>query len=500
MSQPNHALKAPSSSKTPQKGGVLTWAWPPCPSSFRVYDKYAHVEQTLSLSELEWAVPVQGRVERFRFAEGEAGMLQRKLAMLTQADSAPSTVTKFTRSLIKKWPVYVELLELGPRLARGLWETKVLDVDTAKAGKTLLKLACKVGLGDWTASHLDLARSLDTRAKRGLQAQRGKLKRREKLLPVSTQADVVRVLDEAAATEALSEKHVEGLAALALVFQHGMRPVQLLALRMEHLPPPNKDATGEIALVVSFHAGKKQTDDPSEMLRQVKPEWVSLVNRLRLAAVHAGRARLFSCTSNEALWAKVTKACKEFGLHIDFKAYGLRHTSVQSLADAGHDRKSIQGFLGHSNLNAATTYLRASRQQGQLVNKALGASKLYENIVALSKDSFISVRQLIDADEEQQVGGVVGGRLVAGIGICKTGQPSCRFNPVTSCYGCRRFMPVADSFAHQEAIAGMRDQVKVYLSDGTAENSPAFMQLAAAISGAQQALELAKNIGRRGHE
>lgn len=498
MSQLNPISQPSSVHGHLQEGSILTWPWPPCPGSFTVYDKYANLEQVLLLSEPTWAIPVQGRVERFHFAEGDAGTLQRTLVMLTQADTAPSTVTKFTRSLINKWPVYAELLEKGPRVARDLWEAKVLDVDTAKAGKTLLKLACKLSMGDWTSLHYALAKSLNTRAKKGLQAQRGKLKRREKLLAVSTQADIVRVLDEAAATEHLSEEHVEGLTALALNFQHGMRPVQLLALRTEHIPPAVTDDSGDLALVVSFHAGKKRDGTPAEMLRQVKPEWVSLVNRLRLAAIAAGRTRLFSCTSNDGLWGMVKRACMKYGLNVDFKAYGLRHSSVQSLADAGHDRKSIQGFLGHNNLNAATTYLRASRQQGALVNKALGASKLYENIVAFSKDSFVSVRQLMEADEEKQIGGIVGGRLIAGIGICKTGQPNCSFNPVTSCYGCRRFIPVTDTLAHQEAIVGMREQVKVYLADGTAESSPAFMQLTTALSGAQQALEMAKNIGGPG--
>lgn len=493
----NHSTSvtlSPDSVGRSQRDSLLTWQWPPCPCSLTVYDKYADVSHTMMLSESMWPIPVQGRVERFHFANGGAGTLQRSMVMLTQADSAPSTVTKFTRSVINRWDIYVELLESGPMHARDLWDKHVLDVDTAKAGKTLLKLICKLGLGYWSVLHTDFVGALDTRAKKGLLAQRGKVKRREKLVAVSTQADVVRVLDETAASSELLEEHIEGLSALALIFQHGMRPVQLLALRLEHVPAAVPDASGDPTLVVSFHSGKRHDGKVIEMVRQVKPEWVPLVNTLRLSAVHAGRTRLFSCTSNDQIWAKVKTSCAAYGLNIDFRAYGLRHTSMQNLADAGHDRKSIQTFAGHNNVNAATSYMRASRQQGEMVNKALGTSKLYEGIIAFSKDTFITVEQVMAADEDQQIGGIVGGKLIAGIGLCKTGQKNCAFNPVTSCYGCRRYAPAINSPMHQEAIGGMRAQVQVYLADGMAERSSAFKQLTTALSVAQQAFEMSKTL------
>lgn len=485
-------LPATTSSASPADG-LLKWRWPACPSSMRVYDKYAHVTTELHLSERHWNVPARGRSEKFTYADGDLGLLQRKLTILSQAANAPSTIAIFGRCLINHWPVYERLILDGPSSARELWDAGVSDVNAAKTGKALLRLICKLELGDWRPVHVPFVRSLDTRAKAPLQAQRGKLKRREKLLAVSTQADIVAVLDEAAANTALPEEKVEGLAALALYYQHGMRPVQLLSLRLEHLQAPVVDANGDLAMLVSFHAAKRK--DAVELLRQVKPEWVPLVNRLRVSAESAGRERVFSKSSNEQLWTLLRAACREHNLPVEFKAYDVRHTSAQSLADTGHDRKSIRDFLGQRSLNAATTYLRASRQQGEIVNKALGASKLYNNILAFSTDSFIDKEQLMAADEDKQVGAVVGSRLVAGIGLCSSGQPSCSFNPVTSCYGCSKFMPASDIAAHQDAVAGMREQVQVYLKSELSEGSVAFMQLRTALSGAQQAIELAKQLG-----
>ena len=78
---------------------------------------------------------MQGKRETFRFAAAEAGLLQRKMVTPTQAEHSPSSIVKLTRSLINKWGTYGELLDHGPERVRELWDNKVPDVDTAKAGK-----------------------------------------------------------------------------------------------------------------------------------------------------------------------------------------------------------------------------------------------------------------------------------------------------------------------------------------------------------------------------
>lgn len=473
----------------------LHWSWPDCPSHFTVHDKYARVEQSLRLSDSVWSVPVQGRRHTFRFAAEPDGFLQRKLVTLTQATHSPSSIVKFTFSLINKWDTYVEILGHGPERVRELWDVKVLDVDTAKAAKKLLKLVCTHELGPWTQGHLYQVRSLDTRAKKGLLAQHAKVKRREKLLSVSTQAEIVHVLDTGAlAAETLPVEQVEGLTALALIFQFGMRPVQLLSLGLEHVSEPVVDSSGEVSLVISFHRAKQNRTPLPDLHRVVKTEWASLVNQQRKHALKDSRDRLFSSTSSDAMWSKVRLACKTHGLCTDFKAYSLRHTSIQTLADAGHDRKSIQSFAGHTTMNAATVYLRATHSQATLINRALGVSKLYESLTTLSKDSFITSKQLLDADEDTQIGGVVGGTLVSGIGLCTSGQSLCPSNPVSSCYGCKKFMPVAQSEPHKQAIAGLREQVLVFKPNGETTGGPALTQLCNALAGAQRALALALEI------
>lgn len=480
---------------THRGSSVLDWQWPVSPGVFKVYDKYTDVEVNLEADVQMWHMPVQGKMEAFQFAPGAAGLLQKKLVMLTQVDRSPSSIYKFTRSLLLNWPLYLEILEDGPLAIEKHWDEHVSDIDTAKAAKSILRLAISASIGAWRAEHKDLVKGLDTKANSTLVAQRGRIRRRENLLSAYQQTQLVRVLDTRVAEPELLEWQAEGLAALALTFQHGMRPVQLLALRVEHVRTFT-DASGDPVCVVSFHTAKQKTGRTAdgEMVRQVKPEWARPLVLLVEYAKQAGRTRLFCGGSNEQLWGKVKRVCAEVGVKVDFGANKLRHTSAQALADAGHSRKSIQWFLGHSSKNAATTYLRASQHQGNLINAALGTSRLYDRILSLSLGEFVTVEDLRCVREDEQIGAVVGDRLVAGIGRCRSGQSTCNYDPVTSCYGCQKYVPALNPSAHMEAIAGMREQVLVFIERGGTETSPAYLQLMKALAGAQEALDESKRI------
>lgn len=467
---------------------ITAWPWPSAPRWFVVYDKYADVEVSLGADDPVWAVPVRGKTLNLRFASGREGALQRRLVILTQAAASPSSIEKFGLTLINNWELYSNVLMGGPGNVRGLWDEYVHDVDVAKAGKSVLKLACNSAVGDWLPLNLAMVKSLNTRAKEVLRGQRGKVKRRERLLSANQQATLTQVLDDAAEDLDLTPRDAEGLAALGIIYQHAMRPVQLLALRMEHIRLV-RDAANEWTCIISFHTAKQSNGKAYEVLRQVKPEWVSLMRQLVEFAHASGRRRVFASTSRDTLWSQVRSACRDRGFRVDFTANILRHTAAQALADAGQDRDSIRRYLTHVNENSARVYQKGSLQQGKRINEALGASKLYRNVLDLAEKKFVSVEELMRAGEDQQIGGVVGERLVGGIGLCRTGQSSCRYNPVTSCYGCSKFIPSGERATHEEAVAGMREQVLVYVKFQRDTTSPAYRQLTRALSGAQQTID-----------
>lgn len=467
---------------------VLSWPWPASPKVFTLYDKYADKEVVLRAGDELWVLSVGGRDCEHRFAAERTRELQQKLVMLTQAEGAPASVHKFTASLISNWALYLKLLQEGPSQVQDNWDEYVTDIDVAKAGKSILKLAAASSVGPWREYHEDLIRGLDARAKDVQAEHQRRIRRRESLVPVAQQAELVRVLDLHASKNDLAESQAEGLASLAFAFQHGVRPVQQIALKLENIHT-YIDAAGDPVCLVSFHQAKQQSSNTvgGEMLRQVKPEWVRPVLRLVEFARKAGRTRLFRCTTSEELWDGVKRVCAEAGVKVNFTSYKLRHSSAQALADAGHSRRSIQWFLGHTTLSAAISYLKASRYQGNLINAALGASKLYDSMVSMAFGKFVSVEELRQVDEAQQIGGIIGERLIAGIGLCRSKQSACNFDPVISCYGCHKYIPALNPPAHLEAIAGMREQVIVFIKKGESA-SPAYLQMMGALAGAQRAL------------
>ena len=335
---------------------------------------------------------------------------------------------------------------------------------------------------------MPLVSSLDTRANSGVAKRTGLIESRQSLVSASLQAGIVKVLDAAASNGDLSLIQLEGAAALALIYQHGVRPVQVLCLNVQHVRF-FKDASDETACIVSFHAAKQKGGKEFEIIRQVKPEWVPIVERLHTSAVNSGRSRLFDASNSSALWFRAKAVCKLSKVNLSCTAQQFRHTAAQVLADAGHTRGSIQQFLGHVRKNTAAIYIRASMQQAKLINSALGASKLYTKIHGIASRTFVTLEEMLHAAEDQQIGGIVGESLVGGIGLCRAGQSQCSYNPVTSCYGCRKFMPSLDSDAHKDAVEGMRQQVRVYLARGVQPENPAYLQLTRALSGAQQALD-----------
>ncbi|MEJ1126385.1 hypothetical protein V9L20_02335 [Variovorax sp. CCNWLW225] len=471
---------------------IWRWNWPVAPQTIRVYDKYVDQTCTISGSESKWNILHKGGQRTFSFAHGDLGVLQRRLVLLTQ--SSPGEIVKLAAVVVRDWKMVERMLRTSPENIRSAWEKTPMSVRQSWVVKKILKVTCKAEVGHWKTKFYSLVSSLDTRANEQVQRRTAIRLSRAELVSPDLQGAIAHVLDAASLSNDLCDANIEGLVGLSLIFQHGVRPVQVLCLRTEHVQFFT-DASGDFACVVSFHAAKQKHGNEFEILRQVKPEWVPLISRLHRSAISDSRSRLFRTSDSTALWSNAKAACKQFKLRLTCTAPALRHTAAQTLADAGHSRKSIQHFLGHTYEHSARTYIQASLKQADLINSALGASKLYTSIRTLADKTFISVEQLSAASEDEQVGAVVGSRLVTGVGICKVGQGSCSYNPVTSCYGCPKFMPALNRRSHEEAIAGMREQIQVYLLRGLSDANPAYRQLTAALSGAQQALATIDQLG-----
>lgn len=467
---------------------ILDWKWPVSPTTLTVFDKYSATHYVIRANEPSWTFGYQGHAETIVFADGRHGELQRRLALLMAGRDAAQSFHRRARLLVRHWTTAAALLLAPPDTLRAAWDTHARTVVLAGLFKKLLKLACSAQAGCWSKRLLPLVNSLDTRANSVVSKRTSDREARQGLVSPAQQAVIVSVLDAAATDADLSLFHLEGAAALALIFQHGVRPVQVLCLDVKHVRF-FRDASDDLACVVSFHSAKQREAKNFEIVRQIKPEWAPLIERLHANAVQTGRARLFDTSNSTSLWFRVRRLCERADVELTCTAPQLRHTGAQTLADAGHSRKSIQHYLGHGHEHSAAVYVRASMQQAELINSALGASKLYGAIRRVALKDFVTLEEVLAAEEDRQVGGIVGDSLIAGIGLCATGQSHCHYNPVTSCYGCPKFMPSLQREAHLEAVEGMRQQVKRYLTPDDQPQTPAYRQLVHALAGAQQALD-----------
>jgi hypothetical protein len=480
---PDAVSRHPTSS-----GDLLDWTWPVAPATITVYDKYSGLSHVIRADEPTWTFGYAGIVGTIVFADGQRGALQRRLALLTAGRGANHTLHSTARLLVKHWDTLVELLCTQPEELKAAWDVHAKTLDRAGLFKMVLKLACAARVGHWNARTWPLVNSLDTRANAGVARRTTRREARQDLVSPALQADIVNVLDAAAMNMDLSLFHLEGAAALALIFQHGVRPVQVLCLDVQHVRL-FRDASDDLTCVVSFHSAKQREAKEFEIVRQVKLEWAPVLERLRANAVEAGRTRLFETKNVSTLWYRVRALCRMSNVTLTCTAQQLRHTGAQTLADAGHSRRSIQHYLGHGHEGSAAVYVRASLRQADLINSALGASKLYATIRRIALKDFVTLEEVLAANEDLQIGGIVGDSLIAGIGLCRTGQQHCHYNPVTSCYSCPKFIPSLDPRSHHEAVEGMRQQVKLYLTREAQSENPAYRQLMRALAGAQQAID-----------
>ena len=469
-------------------GNVLDWKWPVAPATLAVYDKYSGTSHVIRADEPTWTFSYKGGAGTIVFADGGHGALQRRLALLTAGRESANHFHRTARLLVQHWDTVAVLLCTRPKELKAAWDIHASTLSLAGLFKKVQKFACAAHAGHWNSRTLPLVNSLDTRANADVARRTSRREARHDLVSPALQADIVNVLDAAAMNGDLSLFHLEGAAALALIFQHGVRPVQVLCLDVRHVRF-FRDASDDLACVVSFHSAKQREAKEFEIVRQVKPEWTPVLERLYANAVQMGRSRLFETKNSTSLWFRVRALCSLSNVALTCTAPQLRHTGAQMLADAGHSRKSIQHYLGHGYEHSSAVYVRASLQQAELINSALGASKLYGTIRRIALKDFVTLEEVLAADEDRQIGGIVGGSLIGGLGLCRAGQSHCHYNPVTSCYGCQKFIPSLDRHAHHEAVEGMRQQVRLYLTQDAQPESPAYRQLTRALAGAQRALD-----------
>ncbi|MEX3920525.1 site-specific integrase [Paraburkholderia sp. BR10872] len=364
--------------------------------------------------------------------------------------------------------------------------------------KTLLRLLCAHRLCGWSPTYEEFVRS-------SLPGPAGNshagVRSGDVFLSVDEEAAIVRHLDEVVAAlgspavPALSNESLHDAGMVLCAYQFAMRPIQISMIDMRNVRIWHDAPDGPPTVHLTFHMAKQRSVSKRRPLtRRVKREWAALfvaIHAWRKAGGAAGASRFFDVQSVGEAGSRIAALVKNLIGYDDIgTATDLRHTAAQRLVDAGASHEELAEFMGHSYVQTGLVYFRTSASHAERVNRALGASDVYRRVARIAHDRFISPEELTQLKGEQQIGGVPHGIPIAGIGGCTSGQPACPYNPVTSCYGCRKFMPLHDKAMHESVLASMREVVLFFEQGSRGDTvSPTYLQLQRTIAEIQAVID-----------
>jgi integrase len=315
------------------------------------------------------------------------------------------------------------------------------------------------------------------------------------VLSTSQEASIVWHIDDAVLSigqcaSSWTRESLSDLAMLMCAYQFGLRPVQIARLKVEDCRCIEVSGAESLAVHLSFPMVKQRHDSKTlPLVRRVKSEWcpvfIEMSNRVKAIGIKRD-SRIFDVESAREAAVRITRLAQRILDTPEISAKTFRHAAAQRMVDAGASHEELAAFLGHSDITSGMVYFRTSSSHADRINRAFGISEVYSKLAKIAHERFIDDDELVRLKGDQQIGAVPHGIAIAGIGGCSSGQSACPYNPVLSCYGCRRFMPLHTADIHREVLANLRTVVAFFASQGREEpETPAFLQLQRTISNVQ---------------
>jgi integrase len=350
--------------------------------------------------------------------------------------------------------------------------------------KGILRVLCNYRVGGWSPSYSEyISKSLSLPGK----DKYAFLRSGKAFFSIEQESKLVQHIDDT--TQSITADQIKwryrdlaDVGMLVCALQFGMRPMQIARLKINGVHHRIFASDGSSAVHLAFPMAKQRRGTQAvPLVRRVKPEWASVFVELLDRSTKAGTpgtSRIFDVSSASEVGARISRVARGL-LHDDVvSAKTFRHSAAQRMVDAGASHEELAAFLGHSNITSSLVYFETSSSHADRINRALGISKVYSKLAKVAHDRFITEEDLAELKGDHQIGGAPHGIPIAGIGGCRSGQPTCPYNPVLSCYGCRRFMPLQNPSVHREVLADLRKVVGFFSASSREETStPALLQL-----------------------
>jgi integrase len=477
---------------------------PALPSVIRYYDEFDDTARSIpnptDTDKFEvWINGTRTPVDFGRLERNDGSLLKHLFIFLLSQDLSIQGIYNYCMPLLGlTHKDFAEIAAASPTSIASVWarlRARNLQHLAYSGVKGILRLFCHHRLNGWSN---DFGAYLASNLPLPAGDKYASVRTGTPFLSIDEEAAVVRYLDEMASSimsdrVAIPPAQLADACMLLCAFQFAMRPVQIAKLTVRSMRVWKGADDDRPAVHLTFHMAKQKSSATRRPLtRRIKQEWAPLFLALQAARQPQcgdGADRLFQVASSKEAQERLARLLKSLtgDNHV---ATDLRHAAAQRLVDAGANHEELAEFMGHSDVRTGLVYYEASSTQAERVNKALGLSTIYRAVAKIAHDRFISSEELTRLKEDQQIAGVPHGMPISGIGGCTSGQPACPYNPITSCYGCRKFMPVQDKALHERVLGDFRSVVTLFQQSSRGDaNSPAYLQLQRTINDVKVVIE-----------
>lgn len=486
---------------------------PALPSIVRYLDEYDDTIRSVRTADAQWSIKFDTaslKIDFRRFETDELVLFSKHFFAFALLRASCSTVKQMYYGIQDFFDANAKIYDaicLQPYALAEYWNRHVVATnrpqEQAIAVKWLFYFMCDMAVGHFNSSYKDVVKSLPFT---WIAHYKG-IANGEDILTVAQECDIVHHLD--AVTEVavrnpadLADETLTKACLLCISYQHALRPVQICRINVEDIRF-YEDNDGEVVVhLIAYRAKKRDANEKSPFVVKIKADWTPLfaeyLLRRKLGPVwqKCGDAggKLFSL-SRMAIVNAIGDVVEEVTGERR-TATILRHTAAQRMADGGASVEEVAEFLGHSDLDTCLIYFEASPTQAELVNRAMALSPIYSRIAEVIATGVIDKAALVGLPADQQIGGIPHGVPIAGIGACSLGQALCAKNPVLSCYGCRKFVPVSDEDIHRQVLADLRGVVQFFFDEARGGiQSQSYRQLASTLEAIQSVINSVKMIG-----
>lgn len=385
----------------------VTICLPKLPSIIRYYDEYNDVYKSIkNPSEIDiWPVVHSGKQENFDFKSFPREIAPLLKSWLSDQILSYSPSTARTRYWALRKVNYDDILDIiltPPSSIKEKWfllTSKMYSVHAMDSIKSLVRFICRLELLGWSQNYKNYISDLPL----PVQDKYISVRTGDVFLRMNEESMLVSYIDSITQStihypKSISDEVLRDTAVLICSYQFGFRPMQLGMLRMRDVKTFDLQDNSISSVHLTFKKIKQRSQIKSiPLTRKVKHDWVPVFIEMyarNTAKSLAGGDFFFRLKSSQEV-SQVIANLTEKILGIGRSATELRHTAAQRLVDAGASHEELAEFMGHSDTDTGLVYFQTSPNQAERVNQALGISSIYQNVVKIAHDRFISESELM---------------------------------------------------------------------------------------------------------